>query len=102
VIEEGTVSEDNGNAATGVLLGIVIGAAAGAALALLLAPATGEETRRRLGETARKLGTEGKRRFDDLRDAAGDRMSEVKEAVKAGREAYRDARTTQREPSMGS
>jgi len=96
------VSEENGNTATGILLGIVIGAAAGAALALLLAPATGEETRRRLGESARKLGGEGKRRFDDLKDAAGDRVSEVKEAVRAGRDAYRDARTTQKEPSMGS
>jgi gas vesicle protein len=96
------VNEENGNAVTGLLLGIVIGAAAGAALGLLLAPATGEETRRRLGETAKKLGGEGKRRFDDLRDAAGDRLSEVKEAVKAGRDAYRESRTTQREPSMGS
>ena len=96
------MSEENGNTATGILLGIVIGAAAGAALALLLAPATGEETRRRLGDTARKLGNEGKRRFDDLRDAAGDRVTEVKEAVRAGRDAYGEARTKQREPSMGS
>ena len=96
------MSEENGSTATGILLGIVIGAAAGAALALLLAPATGEETRRRLGETAKKFGSEGKRRFGDLRDAAGDRVTEVKEAVRAGRDAYREARTTQQEPSMGS
>ena len=99
------MNDQNASAASGLLVGIIIGAAAGAALALLLAPAPGEETRRRIGDAARKLSGEGKRKFDDLRDAAQDRVSEVKDAVRAGRDAYREARTThtgQTEPSMGS
>jgi len=35
----------------------LLGAVCGAGLALLLAPATGGETRRKLGETARRLGS---------------------------------------------
>ena len=99
------MSDQNGNAVAGFLVGIMVGAAAGAALALLMAPAPGEETRRKIGEAARKLAGEGKRRFDDLKDVAQDRVSEVKDAVRAGKDAYREARTTnagQREPSMGS
>ena len=99
------MNDQNASAASGLLVGIIIGAAAGAALALLLAPAPGDETRRRIGEAAKKLGGEGKRKFDDLRDAAQDRVSEVKDAVRAGRDAYREARTTnvgQKEPSVGS
>ena len=99
------MSDQNGNVATGFLVGIIVGAAAGAALALLMAPATGDETRRKIGEAARNLGGEGKRRLDDLKDVAHDRVSEVKDAVRAGKDAYREARignATQREPSMGS
>jgi gas vesicle protein len=36
--------------------GFLLGAVVGAGLALLLAPATGGETRKKLGETARRIG----------------------------------------------
>jgi gas vesicle protein len=46
---------DTSNGHTGtVLLAFVVGAIAGAAVALLWAPAPGEETRRKLGERARE------------------------------------------------
>ena len=46
------MSEDRG--AGGVLVAFMLGAIAGAAVALLVAPASGEETRRKLGERARE------------------------------------------------
>lgn len=46
----------HGPAATGfTMTGFLMGALFGAGLALLLAPASGGETRRRLGETARRV-----------------------------------------------
>jgi gas vesicle protein len=51
-------NNDNG---AGVLLAFIAGAAVGAAVALLFAPATGEETREFLGERAR----EGRERAAD-------------------------------------
>jgi gas vesicle protein len=65
------MSEERGG---GVLVAFVLGAIAGAAVALLVAPASGEETRRKLGERAR----EG-------RDKAG-------EAARQGREFLRNQR----------
>jgi gas vesicle protein len=53
----------NGNSTGSVLVAFAVGALAGAAVALLFAPASGEETRRKLGEKAR----EGR---DTLRSAA--------------------------------
>ena len=75
-----------------VLLAFVLGAAAGAAIALLYAPATGEETRRRLSEKAR----EGRERAERLaREGRGflDRQREsLATAVERGREAYEQVR----------
>lgn len=47
------MSNDNGSTGT-VLLAFAVGAIAGAAIALLYAPATGEETRRKLAQKARE------------------------------------------------
>jgi gas vesicle protein len=45
---------DNGSQAGSVLLAFAVGALAGAAVALLYAPATGDETRRKLAQKARE------------------------------------------------
>ena len=78
---------------TDALMAFLLGAAVGAGVALLLAPATGEETRRRLSDGARRLGedldTKVKGAKEDLKARAGD----VKAAIGAGREAYVRART---------
>jgi gas vesicle protein len=64
-----------------VVAAFVLGAITGAAVALLLAPATGEEMRRMLGDKAR----EG-------RDKAGEAAQKGREMIDRGRDAYQRAR----------
>jgi gas vesicle protein len=59
------------------MVAFVIGALTGAAVALLFAPATGEETREYLGQKAR----EGKAKLKEQSDS-------VLNAVERGREAF--------------
>jgi hypothetical protein len=49
-------------------LGIIAGALVGAGVALLLAPQSGEETRERIADRARRLGNRADEGWDDLRD----------------------------------
>ena len=67
------MARDDGGAGL-VMMAFALGAIAGAAAALLMAPATGEETRRTLGEKAR----EGKNTLNT--------------ALERGRQAYQQAR----------
>ena len=61
--------KDNGSGGAGtVLLAFMLGAIAGAAVALLYAPATGQETREFIGEKAR----EGVRKAKDAYAGAAD------------------------------
>ena len=53
-MNERTGQTGKGNV-NGVAMGFLCGALIGAGVALLMAPASGAETRRRLGETARRL-----------------------------------------------
>lgn len=77
------------------MMGFVIGAAIGAGIALLLAPASGPETRKRLGQTARRLGSSMRDGMDSARGRFGDLKDDVRTAVASGREAFareRDSR----------
>lgn len=89
------MSRDTNNGGS-VMLAFVLGAVAGAAVALLFAPAAGEETREYLGKRAR----EGR---DRARDAARDATDQGREfyqrqrenvtsAIERGREAFQQAR----------
>lgn len=75
-----------------VIVSFVLGAITGAAVALLMAPAPGEETRRVLGEKAR----EGRHRAEEAarqgRDFVERSKTTVRSAVERGREAYEQAR----------
>ena len=77
----------------GPVIGFAVGALLGGVLGVLLAPASGEKTRRRIGETARRMGSDARQTVDDARttvtDAATGLGSDVKNAIDAGREAFR-------------
>jgi gas vesicle protein len=47
--------------------GLLIGALVGAGIALLLAPQSGEETRRALARRARRLAEDARERYDDVK-----------------------------------
>jgi gas vesicle protein len=85
--------DDNG--AGTVILAFVLGAVTGAAVALLLAPASGEEVRRLLGEKAR----EGRDRAGEAarqgRDVWNRQRETITNAFERGREAYEQARRAQ-------
>jgi len=85
--------DDSG--AGSVVLAFVLGAVTGAAVALLMAPASGEDVRKLIGDKAREGA-------DRARDAAGqgrelwNRQREtIAGAFERGREAYNQARSSQ-------
>ncbi len=83
------------NAAGTVILAFVLGAVTGAAVALLLAPASGEEVRRAIGEKAR----EGRERAGEAarqgREVWNRQRDTIASAFERGREAYEQARRAQ-------
>jgi gas vesicle protein len=83
---------DNGNSAGTVLVSFVLGALAGAAIALLYAPATGEETRRKLAEKAREGREKAERVAKEGRDFLDKQRENLSAAVDRGREAFEQAR----------
>lgn len=64
-----------GNSAGGTLLAFALGALAGAAIALLYAPASGDETRRKLRHRVK----EGRDRAADLADQGREAFERAKE-----------------------
>jgi gas vesicle protein len=89
------MSRDDGGAAGTVIVAFVLGAITGAAVALLMAPASGEETRRMLAQKAREgrekageAAQKGREIWDRQRENLGT-------AVERGKEAYEQARGAQ-------
>jgi gas vesicle protein len=85
-------NNDSGMGAGGILMAFIAGAMTGAAVALLFAPASGEETRGYLGERAR----EGRDRAADAarqgREALNRQREQLASAFEKGREAFETAR----------
>ncbi|MCL5953170.1 MAG: YtxH domain-containing protein [Nitrospirae bacterium] len=79
---------------TGLAL-FLTGLAVGAALGVLLAPASGVETRKRITERVRSLREEAEEEFfegvDKVRDSLPERKDRYAEAVKEGLKAFRQA-----------
>ena len=86
------MARDDGGAAGTVIVAFVLGAITGAAVALLMAPATGDETRRKLAEKAREAPSGPTRRRAGTR-VPGSPARDRATAVERGREAYEQARS---------
>ena len=89
--------DDNG--AGTVVVAFVLGALTGAAVALLMAPQSGEETRKLIAEKAREgrdKASEAARQWRELWDRQRETLTN---AFERGREAYQQARTQPGGPS---
>ena len=91
-------NNDNG---ASILVAFIAGAAVGAALALLFAPATGEETREYLGQRAR----EGRDRATEVarqsRDMFNEQRDNLNTAFERARERFQQGSGTT-EPESGA
>ena len=96
------MSENNNTLST--MFAFILGGLIGAGLALLYAPASGEETRKRLREQAGQKGDELKQRYETAVDTVEEGVGKVKEiieerkggvvaAYQAGKEAYQREKT---------
>lgn len=87
------MARDDGGAAGTVFVAFVLGALTGAAVALLLAPASGEETRRILAEKAK----EGREKANDAARQGKEFLNRQRDtlstAIDRGRDAYNQARS---------
>jgi gas vesicle protein len=83
---------NDGTSSGTVLVAFVVGALAGAAVALLYAPATGEETRRRLAEKAREGRERAEGAARDGRDALRRHRETLTDAIDRGREVFEQVR----------
>ena len=87
------MARDDGNAAAMTITAFLLGALTGAAVALLVAPATGEETRRRLSDKAREGADRASEAARQSREFVNRQKDTLATAVERGREAYNQART---------
>lgn len=86
------MARDDSGAAGAVMMAFVLGAVAGAAVALLMAPATGEEMRRTLADKAREARERAEEAARQGREFVDRSRGTVASAFERGREAYEQAR----------
>ena len=75
-----------------------LGVLAGGIAALLLAPSSGEETRRKIGDMASKVGQRAKDTLQTTKNFIGDQQQRVNASIDAGRQAY----TRETNPSIAA
>ena len=83
---------NNDTGAGTVMLAFVVGALTGAAVALLFAPASGEETREYLGQRAREKAARAREALNEGREIYERQRENLTSAVERGREAFQQAR----------
>lgn len=88
------MTQDDGGSAT-VIVAFVLGAVTGAAVALLMAPASGEETRRVLAEKAREGRDKAGEAAQKGRELWDRQRETLSTAFERGKDAYEQARGAQ-------
>jgi gas vesicle protein len=83
---------NDGTSSGTVLMAFFVGALAGAAVALLYAPAAGEETRRKIAEKAREGRERAEAAAREGRDAFRRHRETLTDAIDRGREAFEQVR----------
>ena len=83
---------NNENSSGPVLLAFVLGAVAGAAVALLYAPSSGEETRRKLANKAREGRDKAESAAREGREFLARQRENLSAAVERGRETFEQVR----------
>jgi gas vesicle protein len=84
---------DDGSGSGTVIVAFVLGALTGAAVALLTAPASGDEVRRVLAEKARDSREKANEAARQGREFINRQRETLTTAVERGREAYEQARS---------
>jgi gas vesicle protein len=74
-----------------VMIAFVVGALTGAAVALLVAPASGEETREYLGKKVREGTDKAREAMDQGREYYDRQREQLGTAVERGRDAFQQA-----------
>jgi gas vesicle protein len=92
-VEAVIMSRYEGSGAGNVLLAFLTGAVAGAAVALLFAPAAGEETRQFLSDKARESRERALQAAREGRETLKRQRDQLSSAIDRGREAYTKARS---------
>ena len=75
-----------------IITAFVLGALTGAAVALLMAPQSGEETRRMIGDRARDSADRAADAARQGRELLNRQKENISSAIERGREAYQQAR----------
>jgi gas vesicle protein len=88
------MARDDSGAGT-VIVAFVLGAITGAAVALLLAPTSGEEMRKLIGDRAREGREKAEEATRQGREIWNRQRETIAGAFERGREAYQQARSAQ-------
>src|SRR2546426_11438537 len=75
----------------------VLGAVVGAGIALLLVPAHGRDTLRRVGSTVRRLSDSARQALKGTRDSLNEIKHHARAALEMGREEYMRSRASEEE-----
>jgi gas vesicle protein len=90
------MAKDEGAGAGSILLAFLLGAVSGAAVALLYAPARGDETRDFLGEKGREARERAAAAAEKGRQVLNQSRETLSSAIERGREAYQQARAQEK------
>ena len=83
------MAEHNNSGET--VLAFLLGGVVGAAIGILLAPASGEETRRKIGDWVDESRKKARDFVEKERDVLRSKKEQVSAAWEAGKRAYHDA-----------